>query len=105
MFANKLKTKLPEYVATAAIEAGLPITSAKEFVLALLSAPKPVAAVKGVTPAVVAAAAKAVQWAYAASLAYVWYTSIAFGVLSIVACLFLGQVRPYLTHRIAVELG
>ena len=55
--------------------------------------------------AVIAAAAKAAQWAYAASLAYVWYTSIAFGVLSIVACLFLGQVRPYLTHRIAVELA
>jgi hypothetical protein len=64
-----------------------------------------VATVEGVTPAVIAAAAKAAQRAHAASLEYVWYTSIAFGVLSIVACLFLGQVRPYLTHRIAVELA
>jgi hypothetical protein len=105
VFANKLKTKLPEYVAMAAIESGLPVTSAQEFVLALLSAPKTVATVEGVTPAVIAAAAKAAQWAYAASLEYVWYTSIAFGVFSIVACLFLGQVRPYLTHRIAVGLA
>ena len=40
VFANNLKTKLPEYVAMAAIESGLPVTSAQEFVLALLSAPK-----------------------------------------------------------------
>jgi len=45
------------------------------------------------------------RWAYADSLAYVWYVSIAFGAISIIACCFLGNVRPYLTHRVAVELG
>jgi hypothetical protein len=88
VFANKLKTKLLEYVAMAAIEAGLPVTSATEFVGALLEAPKTLATIQGITPAVIAAASKAAQWAYAASLAYVWYTSIAFGVLSIVAFCF-----------------
>lgn len=105
IFSNKLRAKLPEYIALAAIKAGLPLTSAKQFVLALLTDPKTIFTVAGITPEILAASSKAAQWAYSASLAYVWYTSIAFGVLSIVACLFLGQVRPYLTHRIAVELA
>lgn len=105
VFANKLKTKLPILVATAAVNAGLPLTSAKQFVLALLSDPETVLGIEGISPTIITASEKAAQWAYSESLAYVWYTSIAFGVLSVIACLFLGQVRPYLTHRIAVELA
>jgi hypothetical protein len=86
------------------VAAGLPLASAEEFVISYLTAPNSVSLVPGVTPAVIRAAEIGSRWAYSDSLAYVWYVSIAFGVLSTIACLFLGNVRPYLTHRIAVEL-
>lgn len=105
MFSTKLKTKLPLYLGDFAVKAGLPLTFAKQFVLAALTAPNTVGSVPGVTPAVLEAAVMAKRWAYADSLVYVWYVSICFGVLSIIACCFLGNVRPYLTHRIAVELA
>jgi hypothetical protein len=105
VFAEKLAAKLPAYVAQFAIEAGLPITSVKEFVtIILVEGGVGLQNVAGVTPAVVEAATMASRWAYGDSLKYVWYTSIAFGALSCVACCFLGNVRPYLTHRVAVEL-
>lgn len=104
VFANKLNAKLPLLIGKSAVEAGLPITSAEQFVIAILTAPKSVGMVPGVTPAVIQAAEIGSRWAYSESLAYVWYVSIAFGLMSITACLFLGNIRPYLTHRIAVEL-
>ena len=60
---------------------------------------------KGVTPAVVQAAVIGSRWAYAESLKYVWYTSIAFGGLSIIACVFMGDVSKYMTNRIAAKIG
>jgi hypothetical protein len=104
IFVGKLNKKLPLYIAQYAIRAGLPVASAEDFVIAVLTAPKKVADVLGVTPAVIEAATIGSQWAYSDSLAYVWYTSIAFGTLACIACLFLGNVRPYLTHRVAAHL-
>jgi hypothetical protein len=84
---------------------GYSITSVKEFVtIVLVEGGVGLQNVAGVTPAVIEAATMASRWAYGDSLQYVWYTSIAFGALSCVACCFLGNVRPYLTHRVAVEL-
>jgi hypothetical protein len=48
---------------------------------------------------VVQAATLDSRWAYAESLKYVWYTSIAFGGLSIIACVFLGNISKYMTNR------
>lgn len=72
IFANKLKAKLPARIAEYAVKAGLPIASAKVFVGTLLTVPAQVAKIPGVTPAVLAGAAKGEQWAYADSLQYVW---------------------------------
>jgi hypothetical protein len=104
IFANKLKSKLPPIVAAAVVKAGLPLTSVYSFIGTLVTNPKMLSEVPGVTPAVIEAATIATRWAYSESLKYVWYTSITFGVLSVLGYLFLGQVRPYLTHRIAIEL-
>jgi hypothetical protein len=73
IFANKLKAKLPVYVAEFAIKAGLPLTSAKLFVGTLFTAPAQILKVPGVTPAVLAAATIGERWGYADSLKYVWY--------------------------------
>ena len=60
--------------------------------------------IPGLTAAVVQAAGVGSSWAYAESLKFVWYTSIAFGGLSIVACIFLGDISKYMTNRIAADI-
>ena len=104
VFVTKLKTKLPEYAATYAIQAGLPLTDAKAFITILLTEPTKIATAPGFTPQVLAAAQVGIRWAYALSLRYVWYTSIPFGVAAIFCCLFLGSTAKYQTNRVAVAL-
>ena len=106
IFINKLKDKLPAYVGLYAVEAGLPLSSAETFVELFLLAPEMLAKVPipGLTPAVVQAATIGSRWGYAESLKYVWFVSIAFGGLSIVACLFLGDISRYMTNRIAAKV-
>ena len=84
--------------------AGLPAADAMTFVGTFLTAPISVGTLPGVTPAVVAAATLGSQEAYAYALKYVWYTSIAFGVVAIVAAAFLGNNRKYLTDRVAAKI-
>lgn len=90
-----------------AVKAGLPLTSAKEFVVAILTDPTSVAKVPGVAPAILEAATIGSRWGYAYALKYVWYTSIAFGNLSIVAAAFLPNkaVAKAMTNRIAAKIS
>lgn len=104
IFYNKFVARLPVDIVDYAVAAGLPLTSATEFVTLYLTDPLKIASVKGVTPAVLNGAAVGSRWAYAYALKYVWYTSIAFGICAIVACGFLGQVRKYYTNRIAATI-
>jgi len=78
VFATKLEQNLPKYAAEYAIKAGLPVTSAVEFVTVFLTTPAELATtqIEGVTPAVIAGATKGVQWAYSQSLKYVWVRRI-----------------------------
>lgn len=101
---EKLTKNLPVYIADYAVLAGLPVADAKIFVETLLLDPTKIASVPGVTPAILAAATKGSQWAYAESLKYVWYTSIAFGLLSMIAVAFLPSTLKYQTNRVAVAL-
>jgi hypothetical protein len=103
IFNTKIQKKLPEYVATAAIGAGLPVDEAMVFVGTFLG-PDATALpeVPNITPAIVEAATIAVRWAYADSLSYVWYTTIAFGAICMVCCLFLPNIRRFMTNRVAV---
>lgn len=104
VFVTKLKKIMPVYAATYAIQAGLPVADAETFVGTLLLEPTQIASVPGFTPQILQAALKGVQWGYAISLHYVWYTSIPFGVAAIVCCLFLGSTAKYQTNRVAVAL-
>lgn len=74
VFATKLEKNLPAYVAEYAIRAGLPLTSATQFVTTFLTDPEALATtdIPGMTPAVIAGATKGTQWAYSQSLKYVW---------------------------------
>jgi hypothetical protein len=44
------------------------------------------------------------QVAYAESYKYVYYTSIAFGAVSILAACFLGDINPYMDDHVAVVM-
>ncbi|OCK76057.1 putative major facilitator superfamily transporter [Lepidopterella palustris CBS 459.81] len=104
IWVGKLKKKLPTYVAEYAVKAGLPLADVPTFVGTFLTKPEMIAKVPGVTPAILGAAATAVKWAYADSFRYIWYTSIAFGVLTMCAALLIPNTRRFETNRIAVAL-
>jgi hypothetical protein len=74
IFATKLEKNLPAYVAEYAIKAGLPLSSATQFVTIFLTTPEKLTTtnIPGMTPAVIAGATKGTQWAFSESLKYVW---------------------------------
>lgn len=104
VFSGKLTSRLPEYVGRFAVNAGLDVNSAPEFVTAFLTNTSALATIPGVDQEIISAATMGTRWAYADSLKYVWYTTIGFGVLSIVAAAALPNNRKYLTNRIAAQL-
>ena len=104
VFSEKLAKKLPERVLDFALKAGLPTSSATTFVTTFLTVPANITDVAGVTPAIIKAATIGSRWAYSDALAYVWYTSIPFGVLSIIGCLMIGDISKHMTNRIAVQM-
>ena len=107
VFATKLEKNLPAYVAEYAIRAGLPLTSATQFVTTFLTDPEALATtdIPGMTPAVIAGATKGTQWAYSQSLKYVWFTSIAFGSIAIICTILLPSTKKYQTNRVAVQIS
>jgi len=44
------------------------------------------------------------QMAYSESFKYVYYTSVAFGAVSILAACFLGDISPYMDDHVAVVM-
>ncbi|KEF62014.1 uncharacterized protein A1O9_03586 [Exophiala aquamarina CBS 119918] len=103
VFMQKLNSKLPAEVLKYALQAGLPESSASNFTTTFLTNPANVSTITGVTPAIVAAAVQGSRWAYSGALAYVWYVSIPFGILSIIGCFLMGDVSRFMTNRIAVQ--
>ncbi|KIW77617.1 hypothetical protein Z517_10063 [Fonsecaea pedrosoi CBS 271.37] len=104
IFVNKLNTQLPKQIAKYAIKAGLPAADATEFVTMFLAAPANITQAVGYTPQVLAGATLGERWAYAESLKWVWVTSIPFGVLAIITCFFIPNIKKYQTNRVAVAL-
>ena len=114
IYSNILDTKLthnlPKYVASYAIAAGLPASSARTFVELFIVAPQNLTTpnattnVPGLTAVILHEATIGARWAYAESLKYVWYTSLPFGILACVACLFLGNSSRLMTNRIAAQI-
>ena len=110
IFKTKLVHNLPKYVASYAVAAGLPPSSAKPFVELFLTAPQNLttpagaAEVPGLTAAVLQGGTIGARWAYAESLKYVWYTALPSGVLACVTCMLLGNSSRFLTNRIAANI-
>lgn len=104
VFTNKINVNLPKLVARYAAEAGLATSDIEGFVGTFLKAPANITSAPGYTPAIAAAATLGSRWAYAESLKWVWYVSIPFGALAVIACVFIPPIRKWQTSRIAVEI-
>lgn len=105
VFENKVTEVFPSIVGTAVIEAGLPPTEILPFLAALAAQNMTaIAQLKGITPAVLAAAQAGVSDAYVVGFHRIYYVSIAFGGAAIIASIFLGDIRKYMVDRVAVDI-
>lgn len=104
IFSNKITEALPVQVGTYAVQAGLPADGVEAFVTAFLTVPEEATTLPGVNASIIEAATYGVRWAYAESLSFVWYTSIAFGICAMACSLAIPSTRKFETNRIAVQL-
>ncbi|KIX96769.1 uncharacterized protein Z520_07489 [Fonsecaea multimorphosa CBS 102226] len=101
---NKLKNTLPTRVAEFAVAAGLPASEGATFAGLYLTTPQNATSLPGVTAKVLEAAVIGVRWGYSDAFKYVWYTSIPFGVLALVAACFVPKLEKHITNRIAAKI-
>lgn len=96
-----LTSKIPNYVAEAGAKAGLPASSIPAFVGALATNdPDALAAVPGISPAIIGLGVAALQQAFADSLRTIYIIAVPFGVLACIACCFLGDMRKTMNYRV-----
>ncbi|KAK7894811.1 hypothetical protein LTR67_005550 [Exophiala xenobiotica] len=102
---DKATSDIVPRVAAAAVEAGLAPSEVPSFVLALTSgSASALASIKDITPAIIAAGADAIKTVYAEAFKLVFLASLAFGVISCIAAIFVRSVDKSLTDQIAVKL-
>lgn len=105
IYGNAMKANLPGGVAQAAIKAGLPASSAMQFVGAFLGGdPSALLKVAGVTPTIIAAAASAVKTISAHSFRNVWIANAAIGGATFLLTLFLRPVGDKMTVHVESPL-
>ena len=102
---NKLLEVIPTNVGGAVAKAGLPLPEIPAFIRALLARnTTAIAQLKGVTPTIVVEAIQAVDESYIEGFKLVYLVSIGFGGAAIISCLFLGNIRKFMTERVAVDI-
>jgi len=102
IYQNKLAKNLPTQIAKHAIEAGLPILSAPDFVAEFLETRGNVSLTGNITAKILSQAALGEAWGYDLSFKYVWIASVAFGGVACVLCCFIPNTQKHLTNRVAV---
>ncbi|KAF2704923.1 MFS general substrate transporter [Pleomassaria siparia CBS 279.74] len=107
VFSQKFVTNSIKYLGTACVELG--ITDPEEIkavigltATGLLPALKTLPGIN--TPEAYDKIVYAGQLAYAESYPWVYYVSLAFGSLSIICSIFLGDIRKYMTDHVAVHM-
>ncbi|ROT38299.1 MFS general substrate transporter [Sodiomyces alkalinus F11] len=103
ILANELAKNIPAMVGPAAVESGLPESSVPAF-LAGMSGAGDLTAVPGVNEAIVAAGRDAFNWATVHAYRMVFYSTIAFSVVSIVLAFLSPNVDKLMTEKVAATL-
>ena len=98
---DNLTSKIPTYVAQAAIRAGLPASSVPAFVedLAANNQAK-LASIPGVTATVITQGVAALKQAYADSLRTIFIIGAPFGIIACIMCYWLGDLKNAMTYRV-----
>lgn len=101
IFSNKLTAFLPEEIAPAVTEAGLPASSLPDLFAAMANGTTAAfETVPGISPGVLAAFGQATKDAYTHAFKIVYLSTLAFAGISIVASLFVKDVDKYLTDYV-----
>ena len=98
---DRLNKDIPNYVAAAAVKAGLPKSSLEAFIGAIASdnsAALP--GIDGVTPAIIRAGVAALTQAFADGIRVVYIIAAPFGAVACVACFFLGDLRSVMNYTV-----
>ncbi|KAG8165566.1 hypothetical protein KVR01_004118 [Diaporthe batatas] len=108
IFINKFTPKAIEYIGGTMVVGGITDKQTIGEVIALTGAAllEQIKTIPGIAgnDVLYTAIVNAGQIAYAESYAYVYYASIAFGAISIVAAAFLGDINAYMTDKVAVVM-
>lgn len=100
-FSHRLKEKLPGYIATAALGAGLPATSLEDFVTALAGNDQAgLANIQGLTPNIISAGVTALKQAYADSIRVVFIIAAPFGLVAAISCWFTADMRKTMNYQV-----
>ncbi|KAK5175466.1 uncharacterized protein LTR77_000605 [Saxophila tyrrhenica] len=98
-FSSRAATLVPAHVASAAVGAGLSPDALPEFIPAFLEKQESaLAAITGVTPAVLAAAAGGAKQGIADSLRVVYMIAAPFGAVAVIACFFMGDLSKTMNY-------
>ena len=97
----RLDMYVPDYVAPAALRAGLPKTSLAMFVKALAGDDAAaLAKIPGVTPTVIQAGVVALKQALADGIRVIFIIAAPFGALACIACFFVADFKPSMTYHV-----
>ena len=100
-FNTRLGTYLPQYVAQAALAAGLPEESVPAFIGALSTGDSTaLAQITGVTPSVIAEGVGALQRAFADAIRVIFIIAAPFGIVAVIACCFLGDLKETMNYHV-----
>jgi hypothetical protein len=100
-FSDRLKVKLPSYIAAAALKSGLPKASLKDFAAALVGDNQTALIhIEGATPGIISAGVVALKQAYADSVRVVYILAAPFGVAAAISCWFLADMRKTMNYKV-----
>jgi hypothetical protein len=102
LLGNKSAVYIPQYVAPAAVDAGLPESSLPALFTGLTAGS--FTSVPGISPSIIEAVIHATRAAYAKSFYVIYLSMLPFGVLLLVAAFFRPNVEDYLTNDVARKL-
>ncbi|KAI0130238.1 fungal trichothecene efflux pump [Xylariales sp. AK1849] len=102
VLTNKLNEYVPAYVAPAATNAGLPPSSLTQLFAGITAGS--FADVPGITDSIIAAVSNALKAAYTDAFKIVFYCTIPFSVILIIAAGFVPNMEQYLGHNVARRL-
>ncbi|WKT47637.1 MFS transporter superfamily [Fusarium oxysporum f. sp. vasinfectum] len=102
ILSNELTRKMPEYVTPAATKLGLPTKSLPSLFEAINKGDY--SDVPGINKAIIESVGDAVVKAYTNSLQYVFYATVPFSCIMLVAACLVPDVKKFLTYNVAKRL-